>query len=341
MKKKIFGLVMACMMLVSATANARWYEDKEYDDRLNNDLYEVVAELHEGTPAEGSFVIDRIYMVSELKGNGFETRFFEVYSDGTFGQEIPGIRAVDEREKALGEIDSGELLDENDAVIYNDGHTCGYIDEEFDLRSVVMDADDNVVYNGLSAGGIYYFDYNLGYAVESSPYENNVYNVATGEEFWFENCWMETFGNDGYAILYAYNGAMSLAREDAAYLIKLKKPAIMTVYLDGKKIGFDRLPVSEEGRMLVPLRAIFEALGAEIAWDGNTQTVTAVKDGTTISLTLGDKNATKNGETIELEVPAKSVGGRTFVPVRFIADSFGVEVGWNDSMKQVILTSAK
>ena len=151
---------------------------------------------------------------------------------------------------------------------------------------------------------------------------------------------METFGNDGYAILYK---GISVARsiDEDTYLVKLKKPAIMTVYLDGKKIGFDRLPVSEEGRMLVPLRAIFEALGAEIAWDGNTQTVTAVKDGTTISLTLGDKNATKNGETIELEVPAKSVGGRTFVPVRFIADSFGVEVGWNDAMKQVILTSAR
>ena len=166
--------------------------------------------------------------------------------------------------------------------------------------------------------------------------------MVTGEEYWLENCWMETFGNDGYAILNVYKMKGSfMSTADEAYLVKLKKPAIMTVYLDGKKIGFDRLPISEEGRMLVPLRAIFEALGAEITWDGDTQTVTAVKDGTTISLPLGDKNATKNGETIELEVPAKSVGGRTFVPVRFIADSFGVEVGWNDAMKQVILTSAR
>lgn len=330
---------MACLMLGSQAVSADWYDDDNpYMDPLNNDLYEVIAPIHEGTPAEGSEIIDRTYSTCEWTNGQFESHWYTVYSDGTIGAEV---ERVYEWKESLGEIDSGELW-EGDSPIFNDGHYCGYIEEEFDLRSAVLDADKNVVYSGLSSGGIYYFDYNLGYAVQSSAYENLITNVVTGEEYWLEDCWMETFGNDGYAILNVYKVKGSfMSTADEAYLVKLKKPAIMTVYLDGKKIGFDRLPISEDNRILVPLRAIFEAIGAEIAWDNDTQTVKATKDGTTISLTLGDKKATKNGKTIDLEVAAKSVGGRTFVPVRFIADSFDVEVDWDGDMQQVILTSAK
>jgi len=99
--------------------------------------------------------------------------------------------------------------------------------------------------------------------------------------------------------------------------------------------------VIEEGRTLVPLRAIFEKLGAEVSWNGDTRTVKAVKGDIQVELTVDDVKAKKNGEIVELDVPAKIVGGRTLVPVRFVSDCFDVHVDWDETMKQVVLTDAQ
>ena len=115
----------------------------------------------------------------------------------------------------------------------------------------------------------------------------------------------------------------------------------ISVIYNGEKIGFDQNPIIENGRTLVPLRAIFETLGATVDWDGATQTVTATKDSTKISLAIDNTLASKNGENISLDVPAKIVNGRTLVPVRFIADCFGVRVDWDGNTRKVILTSNK
>ncbi|MBE7059415.1 MAG: copper amine oxidase N-terminal domain-containing protein [Ruminococcaceae bacterium] len=159
------------------------------------------------------------------------------------------------------------------------------------------------------------------------------------------------FDNDGNAQLfkvkrsnYSYDpnfGTHANVDVLEAYTVKLKKYPIVTVTYDGKKIGFDQIPIIENGRTLVPLRAIFETLGATVDWDGATQTVTATKDDTKISLTIDNTLASKNGESITLDVPAKIVNGRTLVPVRFIADCFGVGVDWDAEMQRVILTSNK
>ncbi len=87
------------------------------------------------------------------------------------------------------------------------------------------------------------------------------------------------------------------------------------------------------------MRAIFEKIGADVNWNGDTQTVTAGKDDTEISLTINSTIAVKNGENITLDVPAKVLNGRTLVPVRFVADCFGVNVDWDGTMQRVSLTS--
>ena len=97
--------------------------------------------------------------------------------------------------------------------------------------------------------------------------------------------------------------------------------------------------MAENGRTLVPLRTIFEAIGADVSWDGATSTVTAVKGDTTVKLTLGSKTAYKNGNEVTLDVPAKAVNGRTLVPVRFIADCFDVDTKWVQEDWKVVLTS--
>ncbi|MCL2336299.1 MAG: copper amine oxidase N-terminal domain-containing protein, partial [Firmicutes bacterium] len=109
------------------------------------------------------------------------------------------------------------------------------------------------------------------------------------------------------------------------------------VIVDGKSLSFDTQPVVENGRMLVPLRSIFEALNAKVNWDNNSQTITATKDDTNIKLIIGGQ-AYKNDQAVTLDVPAKLVSGRTLVPLRFVSEALGAHVNWENGV--VTITSA-
>lgn len=115
--------------------------------------------------------------------------------------------------------------------------------------------------------------------------------------------------------------------------------AAPNVTLNGQNLNFDVPLVVENDRTLVPLRAIFEALGASVQWDDSTQTVTASKAGTEIKLVIGGK-AFKNGEPVALDVPAKLVNDRTMVPLRFVSESLGCQVGWDESTQTIAITSS-
>ena len=110
------------------------------------------------------------------------------------------------------------------------------------------------------------------------------------------------------------------------------------VIVNGSSLTFDQPPVIDAGSTLVPLRAIFEALGAAVEWDAPSQTITAVKGDVKITLKIGSKILTRNGVNITLNVPAQIIGGRTLVPVRAIAESFGSEVLWNPGTRTVTVT---
>ena len=109
------------------------------------------------------------------------------------------------------------------------------------------------------------------------------------------------------------------------------------VTLNGKKLSFDQPPVIENGRTLVPLRAIFEALGAEIAWDSETQTIRAIRYGTYVELQIGSNEMKVNSEIKVLDVPAKTINDRTMVPARAIAEAFGCSVSWDADNNAVII----
>lgn len=114
----------------------------------------------------------------------------------------------------------------------------------------------------------------------------------------------------------------------------------IVVYIDGKRVYFDVPPQIEGGRTLVPLRAIFEALGCKVNWDSKTKNITATKGETKISLTLGSKKANINGVETILDVPAKEMNGRTLVPIRFVSEFFGTSVNW-DPQKIINIYSKK
>lgn len=113
----------------------------------------------------------------------------------------------------------------------------------------------------------------------------------------------------------------------------------INITLDGAALKFDVEPQIINGRTMVPLRAIFEAMGAEVSWDGSTQTVSAHDKRTVVISTIGKKELTVNGTPIELDVAPQIVRGRTLVPVRFVAESFGADVSWDADTRTASITS--
>lgn len=114
----------------------------------------------------------------------------------------------------------------------------------------------------------------------------------------------------------------------------------IAVTLDGQAISFpDQDPLEQSGRVMVPVNAILEALGAEVTWDKTAKTVTAVLNDQTLVLQIGSSTATVNGETLDIDAPAIILNSRTLVPVRFISEGLGLTVDWDQTAAQVSLTS--
>ncbi len=101
------------------------------------------------------------------------------------------------------------------------------------------------------------------------------------------------------------------------------------VQINGQKFESDVAPQIQQNRLLLPMRLIFEALGAQVDWNAAYRTVTAEKGSTTISLAIGSSFAKVNGQVKTLDTPAIIVENRTLVPVRFIAESLGSNVQWD------------
>lgn len=109
------------------------------------------------------------------------------------------------------------------------------------------------------------------------------------------------------------------------------------VNIEGKLLKMPTNPVIESGTTLVPMRAIFEALGAEIKWNNETQTVTGTKDATKVELTIGSKTVKKNGTVSQLAVAPKLVDGNTMIPLRYVSESLDMHVAWIGSERQVYI----
>ncbi len=118
--------------------------------------------------------------------------------------------------------------------------------------------------------------------------------------------------------------------------------AAIRVTVNGALVNFGSgEPVESDGRILVPMRGVFEALGAQVKYDVKTQTINAVRGATTISIRPGDQTARVNGETRPLESVAQVVNGFAVVPLRFVSEALGAQVKWNpDTYEVAVRTEA-
>ena len=112
--------------------------------------------------------------------------------------------------------------------------------------------------------------------------------------------------------------------------------ASVTVTVNGQQVNFDQPPVERAGRVFVPLRGVFERLGASVVYQSGL--INATGNGRNISLRIGSTQATVNGQTQALDVAPFLIGSRTLVPLRFVAQALGASVDWNNSTSTVTIT---
>ena len=128
--------------------------------------------------------------------------------------------------------------------------------------------------------------------------------------------------------------------ELAAIKDELKDYSVDT-FVNGISIDYEKYdnvkPIIKNGRTLAPVRAIAEALGSDVIWNEEAQSVTIVKDDIKIEMTIGNNIAYVNGVEVVLDTAPEIISDRTLVPVRFIAESFNLTVGWDDASNTIII----
>ena len=117
----------------------------------------------------------------------------------------------------------------------------------------------------------------------------------------------------------------------------------IAVRIDSTNVEFNEefgVPfIDENNRTLIPFRAILEAYGADIDWDGATRTAKATKGDITIEVPVGENYIVRNGEKIENDAAAVIDGSKTYLPIRKVMEAFGTDVQWDQKLKTVVITT--
>lgn len=107
------------------------------------------------------------------------------------------------------------------------------------------------------------------------------------------------------------------------------------VLLNGQRLYSDVSPVIENGRTLVPFRIVGETLGAGVNWNPKKKEITCIKDGKKVIFKIGSNVVCVDNKFESLDMPPIVRNGRTLVPLRFIAETFGASVSWNKNTRTV------
>ena len=108
--------------------------------------------------------------------------------------------------------------------------------------------------------------------------------------------------------------------------------------VNGMTRKMDAAPFIKDGRTLLPIRALIEALGGSVQWNASTKTATVLLGSRTVALTIGSKTAVVDGKPVTLDVAPMVVGGRTFLPLRAVAENLGLDLAWEPVSQTISLT---
>ena len=111
------------------------------------------------------------------------------------------------------------------------------------------------------------------------------------------------------------------------------------VTLNGQYVYFDVQPQNINGRIMVPIRAIFEAMGANVQWNSDTMSAFCTKGDIGVMMTVNSNIMYVNSSQIVMDVSPVIIDGRTLAPARYVAEAFGGVVAWNQETSTVVITT--
>lgn len=111
-----------------------------------------------------------------------------------------------------------------------------------------------------------------------------------------------------------------------------------TAYVNGEAYTLDAAPVIRNNRTMLPVRFVAESLGAFVNWNGETSTAVILTEDVEISITINKAEALVNGTPVALDSPAFIENNRTYLPVRFVAESLGATVAWDGATSTATIT---
>jgi len=210
---------------------------------------------------------------------------------------------------------------------YNNGTGKCYrpVFDGVDVDSVFYVACYSHMYDSGVTGVTYYIDDKYVGGSKEIPYSTHI--DASGY-----------MGRHTLKAVAAFDNGQKLETESVIYINTSNRD--ITVEISDDEISFDQEPIIYKDRTMVPMRKIFEELGADVNWDSSTQTATGRKGDRTVRVTVGSNKMYVNSKEISLDIPPMIMNNRTLVPVRAVAEGLGCEVDW-DSKRYIVSITPK
>jgi hypothetical protein len=111
--------------------------------------------------------------------------------------------------------------------------------------------------------------------------------------------------------------------------------AAVAVFLNGHQVMLPTAAIQRGGTVLVPVKGIFDRLGASISWDPQGKAVAIAAQDLRLDFTVGATDAQLNGQTISLGAPAEIQDGNALVPLRLVATALGADIAWDQQRRRV------
>ncbi|MBR7163828.1 MAG: copper amine oxidase N-terminal domain-containing protein [Clostridia bacterium] len=221
--------------------------------------------------------------------------------------------------------------------IENIKEICNEVYSDYELSQALSSANDNVYVNVTTNyangaieyhNGVEYYKYEKIYTASAADYKPTTF---------YRYCYIAAQNGAIYFIEYerrdGENNFMDLYNMLDTLSYELGE---IIITINNEMIDSDSAPMIIEGRTMVPIRAVAEKLGYKVNWDGANQLVSMIgEDGTSLLFSVGSNVAQKNSEAFSLEVAPFIHNGRTYLPLRAVAEAMSATVDWNGDEKIV------
>ncbi|MCH7321552.1 copper amine oxidase N-terminal domain-containing protein [Solibacillus sp. MA9] len=136
--------------------------------------------------------------------------------------------------------------------------------------------------------------------------------------------------------LLSVNQSAAFANQSVGNGLTIEKN--VTVLINGKKVTFKDPVLNKNGHLFLPMRNLYEIIGAKVQWNQQTKTASAVRNDNQVAVTLNSKTAIVNGKKVTVNVPPFLYKDKTYVPIRFLSENLGGSVQWNQQTRTVSIS---